>query len=331
MTCSRSSARGRAVVQAVSTTMAFVRLLSDLIATRRSAGGSCRSSPTRRARSAWSRCSPSSRSTRRTGSCTTRSTSKLLWLRRGEGRADPRGGHHRGRRHGVVHRRRHHLRHARRADDPVLHLLLDVRVPADRRPDLGAGDARGRGFLLGATAGRTTLNGEGLQHEDGHSLLLASTNPACLAYDPAYAYELAAIVRDGIERMYAKGEDVFYYVTLYNENYPQPAMPEGSEEGSSTASTASGRAPRRDAAARAQLLGSGTMMAQVLRAQEILAGEVRRGGGRLVGDQLRRAAARGARTSSAGIASTRVRSRAFRTSRGFSLRPRDRSWPPPTT
>jgi pyruvate dehydrogenase E1 component len=90
-------------------------------------------------------------------------------------------------------------------------------------------DARGRGFLLGATAGRTTLNGEGLQHEDGHSLLHASTVPNCLAYDPAFAYEVAAIIKDGCRRMYQDGEDVFYYLTLFNENYPMPAMPEGVE------------------------------------------------------------------------------------------------------
>ena len=88
------------------------------------------------------------------------------------------------------------------------------------------GDARGRGFMMGATAGRTTLHGEGLQHDDGHSLLLASTIPSVRAYDPAYAYELAAVVRDGIERMYVRGEDVTYYVTIYNENYAMPPMPD---------------------------------------------------------------------------------------------------------
>ena len=93
------------------------------------------------------------------------------------------------------------------------------------------GDERGRGFLLGATAGRTTLNGEGLQHEDGHSHVLASVVPNLVAYDPAFAYELAVIVADGLRRMYREREDVFYYLTLYNENYPQPAMPEGVEEG----------------------------------------------------------------------------------------------------
>ena len=90
------------------------------------------------------------------------------------------------------------------------------------------GDARGRGFLMGATAGRTTLTGEGLQHDDGHTQILASTVPNLRAYDPAFAYELAAVVRDGIERMYGpKPEDVFYYVTIYNENYAQPPRPEG--------------------------------------------------------------------------------------------------------
>ena len=89
------------------------------------------------------------------------------------------------------------------------------------------GDQLARGFLLGATAGRTTLNGEGLQHEDGHSLLLASTNPACVAYDPAFAYELATIIKDALRRMYGeKREDVFYYLTVYNEPKPQPAEPD---------------------------------------------------------------------------------------------------------
>ena len=95
----------------------------------------------------------------------------------------------------------------------------------------GAADARARGFLLGATAGRTTLPGEGLQHQDGHSHVLASTVPVCRAYDPAFAYEMAAIVKSGLHSMYADGEDVYYYLTVYNEAYPQPAQPEGSEAG----------------------------------------------------------------------------------------------------
>jgi pyruvate dehydrogenase E1 component len=90
-------------------------------------------------------------------------------------------------------------------------------------------DQRGRGFMLGATAGRTTLHGEGLQHDDGHSLHLAAAYPNCQAYDPAFAYELATIIREGSKRMFVEGEDVFYYLTLYNENYVMPAMPEGIE------------------------------------------------------------------------------------------------------
>src|SRR5882724_12055657 len=94
-----------------------------------------------------------------------------------------------------------------------------------------AGDARARGFLMGATAGRTTLTGEGLQHDDGHSHLLASTNPAVRSYDPTFAYELATIIRDGIERMHIKGEDVIYYISIYNENYAQAPKPDGVDDG----------------------------------------------------------------------------------------------------
>src|SRR5260221_13481792 len=93
------------------------------------------------------------------------------------------------------------------------------------------GDARGRGFLLGATAGRTTLNGEGLQHEDGHSQLLASAVPNCVTYDPSFAYEVAAIVKDGPRRMYEQGEDIFYYLALFNQDYIMPPKPEGIDEG----------------------------------------------------------------------------------------------------
>ncbi len=132
------------------------------------------------------------------------------------------------------------------------------------------GDSRGRGFLLGATAGRTTLNGEGLQHEDGHSHVLASTVPNCVAYDPAYAYEIAVILRDGLRRMFQDNEDVFYYLTLGNENYPQPPMPpeEGTVEGIlkgiyRVSQSAQGTA-------RAQLWGSASMLNEALRAQRLL-------------------------------------------------------------
>ncbi len=139
-------------------------------------------------------------------------------------------------------------------------------------------DARGRGFLLGATAGRTTLNGEGLQHEDGHSLLLASVVPTIRVYDPAFAYETAVIVRDGIARMYGEQpEDVFYYLTLYNENYAMPPRPESVTDEdilrglyrfreAPRVKGGNGRAPLR-----ATLLGGGSIMQQALRAQEVLA------------------------------------------------------------
>jgi len=133
------------------------------------------------------------------------------------------------------------------------------------------GDQRGRGFLLGATAGRTTLTGEGLQHCDGHSHVLASTVPNCRAYDPAFAYEMAVIVRDGIERMYGpEPEDCFYYLTLYNENYTMPALPEGIEPGI-LAGLYPYRAAQEERAHRTQILGSGTAMRAALEAQRLLA------------------------------------------------------------
>ncbi len=136
-----------------------------------------------------------------------------------------------------------------------------------------AADLRTRGFLLGATAGRTTLNGEGLQHEDGHSHVLASAVPNLVAYDPAFAYELAVIIRDGIRRMYGNREDVFYYITLYNENYPMPPMPEGVEEGILKGLYKFRPAPQGEAddRPRVHLLGSGSILREALRAQEILA------------------------------------------------------------
>jgi pyruvate dehydrogenase E1 component len=133
------------------------------------------------------------------------------------------------------------------------------------------GDMRGRGFLLGATAGRTTLNGEGLQHQDGHSLLLASSVPNVAAYDPAFAYEVATIVRDGIARMYGDDpDDVFYYLTLYNENYPMPSMPEGVEDGILRGLYRFAAAPEEPSRA-ATILFSGTAQAAAREAQQLLA------------------------------------------------------------
>ncbi|ENM3756388.1 pyruvate dehydrogenase (acetyl-transferring), homodimeric type [Vibrio cholerae] len=139
-----------------------------------------------------------------------------------------------------------------------------------------AGDQQARGFLLGATAGRTTLNGEGLQHEDGHSHILAGTVPNCISYDPTFAYEVAVILQDGIRRMYGEQENVFYYLTLMNESYAHPAMPAGAEEGIrkgiyklesySSQGTAGNKA-------KVQLMSSGTIMNEVRKAAQILSEE----------------------------------------------------------
>ncbi len=131
-----------------------------------------------------------------------------------------------------------------------------------------AGDMRARGFMLGGTAGRTTLNGEGLQHEDGHSHIQAGLIPNCLSYDPTFAYELAVILQDGLRRMYVEQEDVFYYITLMNENYTHPAMPQGAEEG-----ILKGMYLLRDggeAEVKVQLMGSGTILREVIAAADLL-------------------------------------------------------------
>ena len=158
-----------------------------------------------------------------------------------------------------------------------------------------AGDMRARGFLLGGTAGRTTLNGEGLQHEDGHSQIMSAVVPNCISYDPTFGYEVAVIVQDGMRRMYAEQEDVYYYITLMNENYAHPAMPEGAEAGiikgmyrlreggdgllARRAAPSASRAPSGGSERserggthppRVQLLGSGTILRQVMAAADLL-------------------------------------------------------------
>ena len=132
-----------------------------------------------------------------------------------------------------------------------------------------AADQRARGFLMGATSGRTTLNGEGLQHQDGHSLLMAHTNPAVRAWDPAFAYELATIVRHGIEEMHVENKDVLHYIAIYNENYPMPPKPEGVDEGIVRGMYLLRGAPKGDGPI-VRLLGSGPIMMQVLQAVEQL-------------------------------------------------------------
>ncbi|HEY8385246.1 MAG TPA: pyruvate dehydrogenase (acetyl-transferring), homodimeric type, partial [Porticoccaceae bacterium] len=134
-----------------------------------------------------------------------------------------------------------------------------------------ASDSQARGFLIGATAGRTTLNGEGLQHQDGHSHVLASTIPNCRSYDPAFGYELAVIIQDGLRRMYGEKENCYYYITAMNENYRHPPMPEGVEEGiikgiyrlREGGKSVKGKP-------RVQLLGSGTILNEVLAAADLL-------------------------------------------------------------
>jgi pyruvate dehydrogenase E1 component len=133
-----------------------------------------------------------------------------------------------------------------------------------------AGDMRARGFLLGGTAGRTTLNGEGLQHEDGHSHILASTIPNCVSYDPTYAYELAVIIQDGMRRMYQEQEDVYYYITVMNENYEHPAMPEGVEKGILKGMYLLREGKVKKNAPRVQLMGSGTILREVIAGADLL-------------------------------------------------------------
>ena len=196
-----------------------------------------------------------------------------------------------------------------------------------------AGDMRARGFLIGGTSGRTTLNGEGLQHEDGHSHVLASTIPNCVGYDPTYAYEVAVIIRSGLKRMYVDNEDVYFYITTLNENYPHPAMPEGAEEGILKRNVQVARGRGRGRQPHAQDAPA--------RLGRHLAGS--RGGGRSAGqgfrrlqrnlerDQLHRAPPRRSRDRALEhAASGRARSGFLRRS-GRWARAWGRSSPPPTT
>ena len=136
-----------------------------------------------------------------------------------------------------------------------------------------AGDSRARGFILGGTAGRTTLAGEGLQHQDGHSLVLAGTVPNCVSYDPAYGFELAVIIHDGLRRMVQQQESIYYYITVMNENYPHPAMPKGAEEGILRGMYLLRSTGKKKNKIKVQLLGSGTILREVEAAAEMLDAE----------------------------------------------------------
>ncbi len=131
-------------------------------------------------------------------------------------------------------------------------------------------DSRVRGFLLGATAGRTTLAGEGLQHQDGQSHVFSLSTPNCVSYDPAYAYELAVIIQDGIKRMYKDQESIFYYLTVMNEQYAMPPMPEGARDGILMGLYRLQTADNQKAKRRAQLLGSGAILNEVVAAAKLL-------------------------------------------------------------
>jgi pyruvate dehydrogenase E1 component len=133
-----------------------------------------------------------------------------------------------------------------------------------------AGDSRARGFLIGGTSGRTTLNGEGLQHEDGHSHLLSATIPNCVSYDPTYAYELAIIIQNGLRRMLERQEDVFYYLTVLNENYAHPAMPEGAEDGVIKGMYLLRSTEGKKGAHRVHLMGSGAILREVIAGADLL-------------------------------------------------------------
>jgi pyruvate dehydrogenase E1 component len=132
------------------------------------------------------------------------------------------------------------------------------------------GDMQSRGFLIGGTAGRTTLAGEGLQHQDGHSLISASSIPNCVAYDPTYAYELAVIIHDGLRRMMGMQENIFYYITCMNENYIHPALPKGSEAGILKGMYLLREGKTKDNINKPQLMGSGTILREVINAADIL-------------------------------------------------------------
>ena len=163
--------------------------------------------------------------------------------------------------------------HATHGINTIPFFVYDSMFGLQRIGDLvwAAGDMRSRGFMVGGTAGRTTLNGEGLQHQDGNSHLLAYPVPNLKAYDPAFAYELAAIIKDGIRRMYVEQEDIFYYITVENEPYSMPEQPEGSEEGILRGMYRFRGSGSEGAELRAQLFGAGAILNEVLRAQEILA------------------------------------------------------------
>jgi pyruvate dehydrogenase E1 component len=236
-------------------------------------------------------------------------------LPRGQGRPDPAGRHQRGRRHGQLDRRGDVVLTNNR-DDPVLHLLLDVRLPADRRPGLGRRRHAGARVPARRHAGRTTLNGEGLQHEDGHSHILAGTIPNCISYDPTFAHEVGVILHHGLKRMVEKQDNVFFYLTLLNENYPMPGLKAGTEEqilkGMYLLQEGAPKTPR------VNLLGSGTILRESMAAGPAREG-LGRGRQRVELPELQRAGAR--RPGLRALEPAAPHRRAARALRGAAARP----------
>ena len=194
-----------------------------------------------------------------------------------------------------------------------------------------AGDMQARGFLLGGTSGRTTLNGEGLQHEDGHSHIMAGTIPNCVSYDPTFAHEVGVIMHHGLQRMVEKQDNVYYYITLLNENYPMPGLQAGTEEQIIKGMYMCKPSAPLAKAPRVQLLGSGT----ILRESHRCAGTAREGMGRrrrrVELPELQRARRATARTRSGTTCCTPPRSPGYRSSHNNSTSTQAPSWPRPTT
>jgi pyruvate dehydrogenase E1 component len=290
----------------ISTTQAYVRFLTQLLRDKAWARASCRSWSTRRAPSAWKACSARSASTTRRARSTAGRQRPGHVLQGRQGRPDPAGRHQRSGRHELDRR-----------GDLVLtnnRIMIPFYVyysmfGFQRVGDLAwaAGDMQARGFLLGGTSGRTTLNGEGLQHEDGHSHILAGTIPNCVSYDPTFAHEVAVIMQDGLRRMVENQEDVFYYITIMNENY-EHAGPEGRHRRGHPQGHVPAAGRRCAAKLRVQLIGCGTILRD--RTAEERLGRRRR---RLVGAVADAAGPRRPGLPSAGTWSTRPTSSACRT------------------
>ena len=232
----------------------------------------CRSCPTRRAPSAWRRSSGRWESTRTSASSTSRSIATRCSTTRKprKGRSSRKGINEAGSLASFIAAGSAYATHG---INTIPFFIYYSMFGMQRVGDLvwAAADTRTRGFLLGGTAGRTTLAGEGLQHQDGHSHLLALAVPNLISYDPTFAFEIAVIIEDGIRRMYRDGESVFYYITVMNETYEMLGMPEGAREG--ILKGMYGCAPsarKKKAKGRAQLLGSGAILNEVLKAQAIL-------------------------------------------------------------